>query len=464
MDTRGHGSTFVDVPSSRGPYLQALPLALLAMNATQPTPLSTARRSLSLAPPVDEAAPRSAQRLRKSLAACSAEGLAAEVVGACFGPAVVTAWGIELGASPLLLGVLWAVPHFGQVFQLPAAWVTTFYGRKRVAVVVQALARQVTLPIAALPFVDISVEAKRTLLVALFALSSLLSVIGHNAWLAWMGDLVPERIRGTYFGRRAAMGSAVGIAATVAVASSLDTGRTHTLLGPVLAGVLVTRSIAGAMTTALMARQHDPPRVELPPRLADIALPLADRGYRTLLAYGATWGIATGLTASIAAVLTLRTLGLGFSGIAFYAVTVAVLRIVTTPLWGRALDRVGGRRVLVLCSFGVALSSLSWVGVSYGLPWLIGLDALVCGLLIGGQELALFTLPLSTAPSDRRPLFAAASLTVTGVAYGLSSVAGGVLSGSLSLSTLLLLSTAWRLIAAFFASRLDRDPRAQSGD
>ena len=279
------------------------------MNATQPTPLSTARRSLSLAPPssVDEAAPPSAQRLRKSLAACSAEGLAAEVVGACFGPAVVTAWGIELGASPLLLGVLWAVPHFGQVFQLPAAWVTTFFGRKRVAVTVQALARQVTLPIAALPFVDISIEAKRALLISLFALSSLLSVVGHNAWLAWMGDLVPERIRGTYFGRRAAMGSAVGIAATVAVASSLDTGRTHTLLGPVLAGVLVLRSIAGAMTTALMARQHDPPRVELPPRLADIALPLADRGYRTLLAYGAAWGIATGLTASIAAVLTLRT-------------------------------------------------------------------------------------------------------------------------------------------------------------
>ena len=101
--------------------------------------LSAARRFLSMPLPLDA----NTHRLRRSLAACSAEGVAAEIVGACFGPAVVTAWGLELGASPLLLAVLWSVPHFGQIFQLPAAWVTTFFGRKRVAVSVQALARHV---------------------------------------------------------------------------------------------------------------------------------------------------------------------------------------------------------------------------------------------------------------------------------------------------------------------------------
>lgn len=399
-------------------------------------------------------------RLRASLSACSAEGLAAEVVGACFGPAVVTAWGLELGASPVLLGVLWGLPHFGQVFHIPAAWVTTLFGRKRVAVAVQAVARQITLPIAALPFVDISLDAKRALLVALFGLSSLLSVIGHNAWLAWMGDLIPEHVRGAYFGRRAAMCAAVGTAATLAVAASLDTGRANTLLGPVLAAVLVARSIAGALTTAFMCRQHDTPRADRPLRVADLAMPLADRAYRKLLAYGAAWGIATGLTASITAALTLRALALGFSGIAIYAATIAVLRVATMPLWGRALDRIGGRPVLVLCSFGAAWSSLSWIGVTCGLPWMIGIDAIVSGLLLGGQELAFFTLPLATAPSAQRPLFAAATLTVSGVAYGLSSVIGGVLSGSLSLGALLLLSTGWRLIAAFVASRLDRGGEA----
>jgi hypothetical protein len=412
-------------------------------------------------PPFDEGR-RSPSRLRASLAACSAEGLAAEVVGACFGGAVLTAWGVELGASPILLGVLWGLPHFGQVFQLPASWVTTYFGRKRVAVVMHAIARQITLPIAALPFVQMSIDAKRAILVTLFALSSLLSVLGHNAWLAWMGDLVPARVRGAYFGRRTAMCTAIATIASLAVASALDAGRVHALLGPVLGAVLVARSIAGALTTFLMLRQHDSTREERPPALADVALPMADPAYRKLLAYRAAWGVATGLTASIAAVFTLKALGLGFFGVAVYAAIVAVLRVITTPLWGRALDRVGGRPVLVACSFGAALSSLSWVGATTGAAWLIGVDALVCGLLLGGQELAVFTLPLAAAPSERRPLFAAASVMVGGVAYGLSSVAGGVLAGALSVRTLLLLSAACRMIATLLATRLE-EPRARGG-
>src|SRR5689334_19131573 len=82
---------------------------------------------------------RSSASLRTSLAACSAEGLAAEVVGACLGNAVLTAWAVELGASPLLLGVLWGLPYFGQIFQVPALWITAHLGRKRAAVLTHTL-------------------------------------------------------------------------------------------------------------------------------------------------------------------------------------------------------------------------------------------------------------------------------------------------------------------------------------
>src|SRR5262245_9688424 len=116
--------------------------------------------SQSLPPPPPGPRSPSSSRLRASLVACSAEGLAAEVVSACFSGAVVTAWGMLLEASPLLLGVLWGLPHFGQMFQLPASWVTTRFGRRRVALISHALARQVTAPIALLPFVDLSFEAK----------------------------------------------------------------------------------------------------------------------------------------------------------------------------------------------------------------------------------------------------------------------------------------------------------------
>jgi len=424
--------------------------------------------SQSLSPPAPslDARARSRGKLRSSLAACSAEGLAAEVVAACFSGAVVTAWGFELGASPVLLGVLWGLPHFGQVFQIPASWVTSRFGRRRVAIVMHSLGRQITLPIAVLPFVDLSIDVKRAILVTVFALSSLFAVIGHNAWLAWMGDLVPGRVRGAYFGRRTAMCTAVATVASLSVASALDAGRAQAVLGAVLAGILVVRSIAGIVTTVLMARQHDPAAdaqtCSEPPALREMASPFADSSYRKLLGYRAAWGVATGLTASLSAVFTLQALGLGFFGVATYAAVVAGLRVVTTPLWGRMLDRMGGRPVLVVCSLGAAASSLAWVGATTGAAWLIWVDALVCGLLLGGQELAVFTLPLAAAPSERRPQFAAASVMVGGVAYGLSSVAGGALTTSMSVRTLLLVSAAWRFFATVLATRL-HEPRDRRG-
>jgi hypothetical protein len=407
---------------------------------------------------------REASALRRSLEACTAEGLAAEVVGACFGNAVLAAWAVELGASPLLLGVLWGLPFFGQVFQIPALWVTAHLGRKRAAVLMHTLARQITLPIAVLPFVDMSIDAKRTALVSLFALSSLLSVLGHNAWLAWMGELVPSRIRGSYFGRRTALCTAVATIASLLIAAALDEGNMHASLGRVLAVIIVIRSVAGVVTTVLMLRQHDPPSRAVPPSISDFLVPIADRAFRKLLGYRAAWGIATGLSASLSAVYTLRALGLGFVGVALYSAGVAVLRVVTTPLWGRTLDRSGGKRVLVMCSFGAAVSSLAWVLATQGSAWLIAVDALVSGLLLGGQELAVFTLPLAAAEGTRRPVYAASSVLVGGVAYGAASVAAGALVNVVSLRDVLLIAAGIRMLAALVATGVEDEPFTDSRD
>jgi hypothetical protein len=377
------------------------------------------------------------------------------VVGACLGNAVLAAWAVELGASPLLLGVLWGLPYFGQIFQVPALWITAHLGRKRAAVLTHSVARQVTLPIAALPFVDLSIDTKRAIVVGLFALSSLLSVIGHNAWLAWMGELVPARVRGAYFGRRTAMCAIVATVASLLIASALDAGRLRASLDIALAGVLVLRSMAGGVTTILMMRQHDPPSRARAPSARDFVRPIADRAYRKLLAYRAAWGIATGLAASLSAVYMLRALGLGYMGVAMYSAGVAFLRVVTTPLWGRMVDRAGGRRVLVACSIGAAISSLCWVFATKGWVWLIVVDALVSGLLLGGQELAVFTIPLAAATSARRPLYAAASVMVGGVAYGGASVVAGALADVISLRTILAAAALWRVFASVVATRVE---------
>src|SRR5256885_7811587 len=89
-------------------------------------------------------------QLRPSLRASLFEGAAAEVFAACAGGAVLTAWALHLGASPVVIGLLGALPVACNVLNLPAAWLTHIVGRKRLPVAAGGAPRPPHLP--ATPF------------------------------------------------------------------------------------------------------------------------------------------------------------------------------------------------------------------------------------------------------------------------------------------------------------------------
>jgi MFS family permease len=421
--------------------------------------------------PLARAARRTAARespMRRSLAASTGEGVAAEVVQACAGPAMATAWALHLHAGPLLLGVLWALPFFGQLLQLPAAWLMAHFNRRRVAIAGNAIARQVLILLAVLPFLPVSIASRRTGLVAVISLSSLAAVAGGNAWMSWMGDLVPARIRGRYFGRRTALCAIGGAAASLAAGSALDAATRRGVAGPALSVLALVGWVGAAISTRLMRRQHDP-RQSAPssPAPRDLAEPFTHSPSRRILLYQAAWNVALGLTASLTAVYMLKTLHIGFTGMAIYAAVLAGARVLATPLWGLVLDRVGARPVLVVCSVGSALISALWMLAAPGRLWPIAIDAVLSGVLLGGQGLAAFAIPLAVAPRTSRTMLLSAFVMAGGLAFGLGSIAGGAIVGALpalvpalGARALFAASAVGRLAAAVLAQRI-LEPGAQ---
>ena len=79
--------------------------------------------------------------LRRSLAACTAEGAVAEVIAACSGGAALTGWALHLGMSAKLIGLLCALPVVAQVLQLGGAVLTARFGHRRTALVAIALSQ-----------------------------------------------------------------------------------------------------------------------------------------------------------------------------------------------------------------------------------------------------------------------------------------------------------------------------------
>jgi MFS family permease len=394
--------------------------------------------------------------LRRSLRACTAEGLFAEVVNACAGGAILTGWAIHLHASAALTGLVVALPQMAQLVQIPAAWSTARLGHRRAAVALVAASRQVMLPLVALPF--LSERAGQTLLCAVSAVSAVLAVLGNNAWTTWMGELVPRRIRGRYFGRRTALCTIAGASASAAAGLLLDWARPRGLAGPALAVLQLCACGGGVATTVLMLRQHDPARSRdrAAPRLASALAPFRDPTVRGLLRYAVTWNLGVGLSGSFFALHMLKNLRMGFVLVALHGATLAVARVLAAPLWGRLIDRLGARPVLITCAFGVSAVPLIWLFPTPVFLWPLALDAVMAGALWGGHNLAMFVLPLTATPARGRPSYIAAVAAAGGFTFTVATAFGGLLALRLPERVTLLGRPLWSLQILFLLSSFVR--------
>ena len=390
---------------------------------------------------------------------CSYEGMSAAVVGSCSGGVVLTAWALHLGASPLMLGTLWAIPYLAQLVQPLAAWLTASLGAKPVAVWATTMARQILWALALLPLL-VSARQRHAALLGCVGILAVAGVIGNSAWTTWVAALVPARRRGRYFGPRNARAMFVGTVASLVAGAYIDAAARNGGVEHALSVTTAVGAAFGVLCTCLMMKQQ---AIPAPPGLDPLAMlrPFADPSARRVLAFQAVWSTSTGIAASFYSAHALGALGLGVTGFAVYNAALAIFRASATPFWGRALDQIGPRPVLVVCALLSAAGSAMWTATGLGGTWLIALDAVLSGIALGGMDLTIFMLPMTVTARVKTAAFVACTSMVAGLAFGSASIIGGVVLGALSTAVpsvavqgLFAISAIGRLVAAGFAARI----------
>ena len=406
--------------------------------------------------------------LRASLDASVAEGAAAEVFGACAGGAVLTAWALHFGATPVVFGVLGALPFAAQIVQVPAAWLTQRVGAKRLAVVAIGAARLAWLPLVAVPFLPIAPSTALAIFVGVVALAGLLGVVGNNAWTAWMGDLIPPPVRGRFMARRMIYLNIAGTASSLAAGIAFDAFTPRGRMGETLAVLAAVACVAAVVSIRLLRAQQSLPsaREDGAPEWRDAGRALRDRRTRALLTYLIVWSAAVGISAGFFSFHMLKNLQMAFTFVAAHTIVVAILRIVSAPAWGRLVDRCGARPVLVVCSLGISAVPLLWLFVTPERWWPIAIEAVVSGTLWGGHGIAAFDVSIGVSPRRARPFYLAVFAAGGGVGFAAASILAGLLAAALAtplhtagstwneIHVLFLLSALGRAGAAFLALRI----------
>ncbi|MGZ3708990.1 MAG: hypothetical protein ACXWPM_09455, partial [Bdellovibrionota bacterium] len=217
------------------------------------------------------------------------------------GPTYLSGLAGELGIPVLVLSFVSAVPYIGSIGQLVGSHALAgvpslkFY-TVRIAAVARALW--------AVPMVAAAVLGYRSyrygvafpavawfLCVAVSAsLTSILAVSSGAAWMAWMGRIIPARVRGRFFGVRQRYTVVAMVIANTAASLCLG-WRPHGLrAGYALVGSLAI--LSAALSTIFLSRVPDAaenPLAQAPSTglLVQIREILADEPFRRLVAFGA---------------------------------------------------------------------------------------------------------------------------------------------------------------------------------
>lgn len=371
-----------------------------------------------------------ASQLRRSLHVSTLEGVFATIHVALTQGLFLTNYAIALGCADWLLGVIDAMPFLctGFAFLSPVL-VRRLRSRMAVVRTFALLHRAAWLVLVGLLFVDLSGPTRQALLVLTLLLSNAAAVVAGNAWLAWMADLVPPTIRGSYYGRRNTALGAVSLTMMLVGSYVLTWWDQRGEIEVGFACCFVFAVIAALLAARTLGRQFEP--AAAPPRLkrtvkqtfAEVwRLPGVRRAARFILA----WQFCLGLSAAYFGAHMVRVLGMTPFEMGVFGVIQSVAALLATPFWGRLDRRLGSEAVLAGSGLLIGLHILPWLASSEAFIWPVYIVGVLGGFAWAGFNLSWFNYTQSLGTAELRQHTFGVIGFFQGSAFFVGSILGGL--------------------------------------
>ncbi|HSU97665.1 MAG TPA: MFS transporter [Gemmatimonadaceae bacterium] len=365
--------------------------------------------------------------------AVDAHAIAQTVMAQLTGGVFLTGFALALGAGSFMIGLLAAIPLATKVAQLVLSWWIERAGHwRRWTIAGAAVSRTSLLLVAVLAVTQGYPSIRLALLVAILALSSLAASVFELSFLTWMAELIPEPLRGVFWGKRGRNAGIVGIIASILASLLLDkSSATSSALQPGFAVVFGAGALIGIggivflRTLPAPRRQHS--REDGVDLASTLRTPLRDRNYRLFLIFSALWSFTSGAMAPFYMVYMLRRLDLSFLEVTILTAITNSLMALTQTHWGRLGDHFGTKPVLRIGAYLIALTPLMWLATAPGRAWPVVIVQILSGVGWSAFHVSQSNLVLKLAPADNRPSYLGSFGAATGLAEGTAPLIGGAL-------------------------------------
>jgi MFS family permease len=387
------------------------------------------------------------------------DGLATQAMVTLTSGIFLVAFGLQLGASNTVIGLLAAIPPLAELIQMPAiSVVENVRNRRLICVGASVVARLFWIVIALIPFLFGPTAAVPVLITSL-VLYGCISAISHCSWNSWMRDLVPEEILGSFFSRRMSLSLALGIVLSLVASALIDFIQKNPVYpqGTAYSVIFLGGFIAGLMGIWFMSRIPEPlmkETVKVPP-FVQIRSTFHDENFSRLITFLGAWNFAVNLAAPFFTVYLLVMLDFDITVVVILAVLSQISSVLSYGMWGRIADRFSNKSVLRVSGPLFMICILGWTFTTLPtrhlltIPLLIVLHILM-GVSTAGVTLASANIGLKLAPHGGATAYLATINITNSLAAGIAPVIGGMFVDSFK-ATELSLTLNWRSAETAFA-------------
>ncbi len=346
-----------------------------------------------------------------------------------FGESFFSAFAVFLKATNLQLALLGSLPlAIGSVLQLSSEKLLNLFGSRKRFVAISVLFQALTY----IPIMLVFLFSSLTVYHIIFFVSLyfIFGMIASTAWTSWMGELVSQDERGYYFSKRNS------IAGFISFFSLLIAGYVlQKFVGDPLTqfkGFVIIFTLAllfRLISLIYLLRKYEPVYRKIKETedngFINFLYKAKERDYGILILFLCFMNFSVFIAAPFFAAYMLYDLKLSYIEYTIILAAAVISKNISMPVWGKAVDKYGNRKVLTLAGYLMPLVSVLWL-LSESVVYLVIIQ-IFSGFIWAGFELSTFSSFFDKLMPNKIPKYVSYSNALNGVALFIGAFLGGLI-------------------------------------
>ena len=351
------------------------------------------------------------------------------------GGVFLTGYLLILGANNTQIGLISSIPVLMNAIAPFASYlVEQSESRKKIALRLILPVRFIWIIVALIPLLVYSNGITYPILffIIVFTLISIINVPASIAWTSWMGEIIPEKERGYYFGRRSIVAGLISMMVSLTLGFYLDKvsnkhlGFSFVYFFGVAAGFASYYMLTRLPDIKNLTRNKEEFSINLVWK--KVQKVFADKNFMNLVWFNVAWAFSLSFMGVYLNVFMIKELKMSYTLITAFGTISTMANLALTPFWGRLADKYGNKPLMIITGNLLGFMPFLWA-ITMPTNYFVTIPILyvIAGICWSGFNIAAFNIVLKLAPKQDRSFFLSVNMLLPSITAFIAPVFSGFL-------------------------------------